>query len=150
MPHYLLDTNVLLHWVRNSAAANEINRQFDLEASRLRPLVCEVSWGEMRAFAKGLGWGSAKLNKLSEIQASVVSVDISDQQVLDAYADLQTSAKKGGWPIFNGKNDIWIGAAARAAGATLLTTDSDFKPVRDVLGWQIIILNPKSGLISVA
>ncbi len=149
-PPHLLDTAILLHWTRDSRQAKEIERQFHLEESRLRPLVCEVSWGEMRAFAKGRNWGAAKLKKLAEIQQAVVSVDISDSRVVEAYADLQTAARAKGWAIFNAKNDIWIAAAAHAAGAKLLTTDSDFKPVRDQLAWDVTILEPTTGLISTA
>jgi len=61
-----------------------------------------------------------------------VAVDISDTRVIDAYADFSTLARANGWPIFHDKNDLWIAAATRVSGATLLTTDSTgFKPLCD-------------------
>jgi hypothetical protein len=48
---YLLDTTVLLHWTRNSTQAQTIDANFHLSSSAMRPLICEVSLGEMLAFS---------------------------------------------------------------------------------------------------
>ena len=48
---FLLDTTVLLHWTRNSPQAQAIDANFQLSSSVMRPLVCEVSLGEMLAFS---------------------------------------------------------------------------------------------------
>ena len=62
-----------------------------------------------------------------------------------AYADLSTLAQKAGWPLFHGKNDLWVGAAAKAAGAHLLSMDKDFLPLRKVAGWNVTILEDHTG-----
>lgn len=118
-PPYLLDTTVLLHWARNSPQAQAIDADFQLSASSMRPLICEVSLGEMLAFSLGRNRGAQKLKRLAEIERQVVVVDISDHRVRQAYAELSTLARSSGWSLFHGKNDLWVGAAARCGGASV-------------------------------
>lgn len=145
-PAYLLDTGVLLHWVRGSTVAQTIDGQFQLQSSNFRPLICEVSLGEIEAFARGEKWGEQKRNKLKELNKELVAVDISDRRVIEAYADLSTLAKSNGWAIFHDKNDLWIAAATRVTGATLLSTDkSAFLPLRDGKHVDVILLDAMTG-----
>lgn len=146
MTRYLLDTNILLHWVRNSRQAEIIEKQFALSASQFRPLICEVSLGEMRAFSRSLKWGPAKIERLARLERELAVVDISDARVLDAYANLSTLAKVSGWSIFKAKNDLWVGAAAFATASHLLTMDADFLPLRARPGWTLTVLHPISAL----
>lgn len=78
---YLLDTTVLLHWTRNSPQAQAIDANFQLSSSAMRPLVCEVSLGEMLAFSLSRSWGTQKLRRLAELERHVVVVHISDPGV---------------------------------------------------------------------
>ena len=87
---YLLDTTVLLHWTRNSHQAQAIDANFQLSSSAMRPLVCEVSLGEMLAFSLSRSWGTQKLRRLAELERHVVVVHISDPGVRQAYAELST------------------------------------------------------------
>lgn len=59
-PTYLLDTGILLHWVRGSDVAEVIEGQFQLRASNFRPLICEVTLGEIEAFARSEKCGEQK------------------------------------------------------------------------------------------
>lgn len=68
---YLLDTNVLLHWIRGKQVAENIDAQFQLRAAAFRPLICEVTLGEIEAFARGNNWGEARRNKLSELKDKI-------------------------------------------------------------------------------
>jgi predicted nucleic acid-binding protein len=145
-PRYLLDTNILLHWVRNSRQADAIEKQFNLSVAPFRPLICEVSLGEMRAFSRSLNWGPAKIERFARLQRELAIVDISDSRVLDAYAELSTLARQSGWSIFKAKNDLWIGAAAFATASHLLTMDADFLPLRGRPGWTLTVLDPISAL----
>jgi predicted nucleic acid-binding protein len=97
---YLLDTTVLLHWTRNSPQARSIDEQFQLSQTRLRPLICEVSLGEMLAFSRSMKWGPQKLRRLDDIEQWAVIVSISDRRVREAYADLSTLARSSGWSLF--------------------------------------------------
>ncbi len=55
-PTYLLDTGILLHWLRGKAVAEAIDAQFQLRRSASRPLNCEVTLGEIEAFARDSKW----------------------------------------------------------------------------------------------
>lgn len=144
---WLLDTGILLHWIRASKAAQTIDAQFHLRESGFRPLICEVSLGEIEAFARDRTWGTDKRDALKGLKKELVAIDISDTRVIDAYADFSTLAKANGWPIFHDKNDLWIAAATRVSGATLLTTDSaGFKPLRDGKHLDAVLLDPNTGL----
>ena|SRR5688572_17592198 len=142
---YLLDTGILLHWVRGSKVATVVDGQFQLSTANFRPLICEVSLGEIEAFARAEKWGEKKRSKLKELKKDLIAVDISDTRVIDAYADLSSLAKRGGWAIFHDKNDLWVGAATRVAGATLLSADKDFLPLRDGKHLDVILLDAMSG-----
>ncbi len=145
-PTYLLDTCVLLHWIRRSSVAETINGQFHLSDSPFRPLVCEVTLGEMMAFSRDREWSQRRHDTLHDIRRKLVTVDISDERVLSAYADLSTLAKANGWPLFHGQNDLWIAAATRVTGATLISTDKkSFLPVRDGRHLSVIVLDAKTG-----
>jgi predicted nucleic acid-binding protein len=103
---YLLDTTVLLHWTRGKEQAAVIEEQFNLLASPLRPLVCEVSLGEMLAFSRNPQWSQSQRQRMEAIHEHVTVIDISDRRVLEAYADLSTLAQAARWGIFHGKNDL--------------------------------------------
>ena len=143
---YLLDTTVLLHWIRDKRQASELERQYQLAASALRPMICEVSLGEMLAFSRSVKWGAEKRKRLKDVEELVVKVPISDRKVLEAYADLSTLAQENGWSIFHGKNDLWVGAAAKATDAHLLTMDLDFLPLRGLPTWRVTVLDEKTAL----
>ena len=49
---YLLDTNVLLMLVRGGPRGAALDERFGLRSARLRPLVCIVTHGEVRALAQ--------------------------------------------------------------------------------------------------
>lgn len=58
---------------------------------------------------------------------TLVVVDINHPSVIDAYVELDLLSQRHPDGARNmGKNDLWIAACAKAAGATLLTTDNDF------------------------
>ena len=64
---------------------------------------------------------------LEQALADVVTVDLGHPGVIDAYVELDLASQAHPAGARNmGKNDLWIAAAAKAAGATLLTTDKDF------------------------
>jgi tRNA(fMet)-specific endonuclease VapC len=124
---YLLDTSVILPLVRGNALGKHIDQRFGLQASAQRPFVSVVSLGEVRVLAKRNDWGEAKLRSLSNALDNLVVVDINHPSVIDAYVELDLVSQSHSDGARNmGKNDLWIAACAKAAGATLLTTDSDF------------------------
>ena len=89
-------------------------------------MICVVTVGECLSIARHNGWGPSKKELLQTLLRELVVVDIGDARVLDAYAELDAFMRAKGHPM--GKNDLWIGAVARAQGARLLTLDADFLP----------------------
>jgi predicted nuclease of predicted toxin-antitoxin system len=79
---------------------------------------------------------------------NVVTVEINHPSVIDAYVELDLVSQVHPDGARNmGKNDLWIAAAARAAGATLLTTDNDFDHlIPDHLAG--VVIDPKVAAMS--
>lgn len=121
--YYLLDTNILLAYIRKGKVGQYVEDTFHLMSSRYRPLVCVVSVGEIYALAKKLRWGKLKLQVMDSLIKETVAVDISDDKVLSAYTELYDFARTHQTIQHN---DLWIAAATKATGATLLTTDKHF------------------------
>jgi predicted nucleic acid-binding protein len=145
-PTYLLDTNILLHWTRGSSVGEVVEGQFGLRASPFRPLICVVTLGEIEAFSRNAKWSQRRRDSLQDLRRKLVTVDISDPRIISAYADLSTLAKNNGWPIFHDHNDLWIAAATRVTGATLLSTDAKgFLPLREGNHLPVIVLDAMTG-----
>jgi len=100
----------------------------------------------MLAFSQSLKWGHEKKQRLADLERHMVVIRISDRRVLEAYADLSTLAQTSGWSLFRGKNDLWVGAAARATNSHLLTMDTDFVPLRTVAGYMVTVLDANTAL----
>jgi len=125
---FLLDTNIVVHYLRGSAVAHQVERKFQLRHRTERPLLSVVSVGELRALAKKLVWGERKQRRLMEQVRELVVVDVNNRQVLEAYAELSHWTESRGRRMGQ-QNDLWIAATAKATGATLVTTDKDFDPL---------------------
>jgi predicted nucleic acid-binding protein len=126
---YLLDTVVLVALINGKEIGRYIDLTYGLSASRVRPLACVVSHGELWAMARVNGFGEAKRAAIAAmLDVGVVTVDIGDEAVLEAYAEIYEALRNhpGGARTNVGENDMWIAAATRAAGATLLTMDRHF------------------------
>ena len=123
----LLDTNVVLHLVRNSGTGQALERQYEISGRRDVPIISIVTVGEAMAFAEYRGWGESKRTTLSELLHQLVVVDIRLDSVLRNYALIHSQSLKAGKKL--GDNDKWIAATAAATGAYLLTTDRDFEPL---------------------
>jgi predicted nucleic acid-binding protein len=124
---YLLDTNIVLVLVRGNALATHIDEALGLRESRIRHLVSIVTHGEVRVLASRNGWGKDKLDVLNTALDNLVTIDVNNSAVLDAYVEIDLFSQKQSTGSRNmGKNDLWIAACAKAAGATLVTTDRDF------------------------
>jgi|SRR5579863_3374106 len=123
----LLDTNILLALVRDKDLGRQLSIQFDLKGAVHRPLISIVTVGEIWALADQFGFGEGKREFLRRVLATLVVLDISHASVLAAYVEVDRACRKaqGGARILS-KNDLWIAATAKAAGAVLVTTDKDF------------------------
>lgn len=134
MRKFVLDTNILLHYVRQSELAQEVERELNLISQNAIPMIASVSKGEMEGFVQRQEWGQAKINRLKKLVEKIAVIDIAaaDDQLMNAYATLWNYSKnalpgdKLGNSIGIGQNDVWIAALAHTAKAALVTTDGDF------------------------
>jgi tRNA(fMet)-specific endonuclease VapC len=119
-----LDTNVLVHWVRQDSMGKHLMNAYSLEQRAERPLVSTIVEGEVRGLAMCWKWGPAKVTRLDEILAELVRVEAGHPDIVHAYAGLYFEDQSRG--TNTGENDLWIAATAKATAAVLLTSDKDF------------------------
>ena len=129
-PYYLLDTNILVAYIRQGALGAYIEGRFALRASPYKPMICVVSVGEVLALARKFAWADEKVGRMQRLLRQLVRIDISDDRVLNAYSELAEFTRTHETVP---QNDIWIAATAKATGAKLLTTDKHFDQFHDRL-----------------
>jgi predicted nucleic acid-binding protein len=127
----LLDTNVVVLLCRGGHAGRQLDRRYSLRSRRDTPSISAVTLGETLALAKSNAWGEQKQSLLRELLERLVVVDVQNELVLAAYADVYVYANAAGRRM--GQNDMWIAASAMATGLTLLTTDTDFDVLHPAL-----------------
>ena len=131
---YVLDTNILLHYLRESDLAARLDQQFNpLDSSEHEAVLSIVSVGEIRAIAKINRWGKKRVDKIEALCEELLVTDIHSEDLIERYAEIDafSQGKLEGRPLRMsarnmGKNDLWIAATASVLEATLLTTDLDF------------------------
>ena len=123
-PLYLLDTNILVHYVRGDETWRRIRERYSLLVHDPRPSISIVSVGELRSLALQFNWQAAKISQMNFILNYFHRADIHSEPVLEAYSQIDAHTRKLGQSM--GKNDLWIAATAKATGARILTTDRDF------------------------
>lgn len=135
---YVLDTNVLLHTLRNSTIFQAIEQNYDPYSVGNAALISTVSIGELYSLAKRNRWGANLLQKLQHLLANVQPIAVEGIDLMDAYSDIDAfsqgkhpSLRLGRSALNMGKNDLWIAATATVFQATLLTTDQDFNHLND-------------------
>jgi len=127
-PRYLLDTNILLAYIRANQTARNVEATYGLTAGTSPadlPLISIVTEAETRALAIRLHWGAAKVAYLNQFLRRLETVPINSQALVDAYVQIEVYSLNIGRPL-GSKNDLWIAATASVTSATLLTTDRDF------------------------
>ncbi len=115
--------------IRAAKEASAVNRLRDTSGHLL---TCRIVIGEVLAFvakaqAKGTPWGKAKLETLERLLEALHIIEIAYPAIAKNYAELCAFSEVIAKPmrIMSG-SDLWIAAAAKASGATRLTSDSDF------------------------
>jgi tRNA(fMet)-specific endonuclease VapC len=130
---YLFDSNIVLHYVRQSDVMKRIEHMFDPFGDGNESWLCVVSKGELRSIAIQNQWGSVRRASLENLMNDFYPADIFSEEVIDCYAEIDAFSqnKLSGKPLNltarnMGKNDLWIAAVAHVLGAKLLTSDLDF------------------------
>lgn len=121
---YLLDTNILIHLIRDDRIGQKIKVKYAPFTRDPKPLICSVSEGELRSLGLQFLWGGQKLDKMEFAIGYFGRVPIEQPDVMNTYAVIDAYSKSQG--IRMGKNDLWIAAIAFTTDARLITTDPDF------------------------
>ncbi len=131
--NYLLDTNILLIYLRNDQLTAKIDHQFNPLTFPNRPLVSVVSLGEINSLALRNQWGEKRMDLLDRFLKKFLIADINVETIIHRYAEIDaySQGKLTGKPLSMsarnmGKNDLWIAATASVLKAKLITMDSDF------------------------
>ncbi len=152
MARYLLDTGVLLGYLRTSPYAAFAEQQYQPFTLPNISAISIVTQGELRSLALQLHWGVHKQQRLEEAFRKVPRIDINNDSIIQRYAEIDTFSQgkltgkdlPPGMSSRNmGKNDLWIAATASVLNATLLTTDDDFSHLHDVF-MTVIYIDPKT------
>ena len=120
----VLDTNVLVHWVRQDRTGKYLKEHYGLDERAERPLFSTISEGEILGLAMCWGWGDAKKTTLSELLNELVRFESSLPEVVTTYSELYFEDQRQGKNT--GENDLWIAASAKVTNSVLLTCDGDF------------------------
>ena len=130
---YLFDTNIILHYIRDSELSEQIDEKYDPLGRENSAIISIVSVGEIKSLAIRNKWGNRKLNQLEQLLNQFIIADINVETIVERYAEIDAFSqgklpnKSAGFSARNmGKNDIWIAATAAALNIVLLTTDNDF------------------------
>jgi predicted nucleic acid-binding protein len=121
----VLDTNILVHWLRGQVAGERLRSAYALGTRKPRPILPLVVKGEIKSLARQLDWGERKQQALDGLLRELPVADIASELVIEEYARLDHASRSRGRRM--GKNDLWIAAVAGVQNATVLTTDQDFQ-----------------------
>jgi predicted nucleic acid-binding protein len=152
MARYILDTGVLLGYLRGSPYAAYIDQQYSPFTLPNIAAISTVTNGELRSLALQLQWGAKKQQNLKDLLRKVPHIDINHDLLLQRYAEIDAfsqgklaskSSPQGMSARNMGKNDLWIAATTAVLNAALLTTDNDFDHLNGIF-LTVIFIDPKS------
>jgi tRNA(fMet)-specific endonuclease VapC len=130
---YLIDTNILLLYIRQDSRTQAIDALYDPMAAFGTSVISVVSEGELRSIALQRNWGTPKMLAVEAMLKNFLIADIHVREIIDAYAEIDafsqgklTTKPLGMTARSMGKNDLWIAATASVLKIPLLTTDKDF------------------------
>ena len=134
--NYLLDTNIVLAYVRQANIIHEIDRLYDPLNEERTPAISVVSVGEIKSIAIRNKWGNRKITLLETMLNKFVVADTNVRRIIERYAEIDAFSQgkltnqTTPFPFTArnmGKNDLWIAATASILDIDLLTSDKDFE-----------------------
>jgi len=152
MARYLLDTGILVGYLRAAPFAAYIQKYLSPFDPPNIPAISIVTVGELLSFAYSHNWGKARQDELQCLLRKVPRVDINNASIFESYAEIDafsqgkhpTRPLSAGLSSRNmGKNDLWIAATASVVNAKLITTDKDFQHL-DSEFLTVIYVDPAS------
>lgn len=150
MARYILDTNIILGYLRSSPFAEYVEKTYVPFTSPNISAISVVSRGELISLGYKHKWGEPKQKKLEELLRKLPQIDISNYSIMQMYGEIDAFSQ-GYHPTKTlsmsarnmGKNDLWIAATASVTKASLITTDSDFDHLNGVF-FPVIKIDQKS------
>lgn len=131
---FLLDTNIILTYLRRSSFRDKFEAILNLFNDENILIVSAVTIGELKSIAIKNAWGKQKIEALVSLVKRLVVVDINIESILNRYAEIDaySQGKHPSKPLPNssrnmGKNDLWIAATASVLDVPLITMDKDFE-----------------------
>lgn len=129
---YLWDTNILIHYIRNSERYTEWNNRFAFFDNPNQVVLSVINIGEIESLAYQLNWGTLRRQRLQAVLNKTKLLNIYEE-VINAYAQIDAFSQNKlpnrplGTSARNmGKNDIWLAATAHVGQFRFVTTDNDF------------------------
>lgn len=135
---YLLDTNILLVYVRGNDVTKEIESELQLLSGNHNLMTSVVSVGEIQSLAIRNKWGPRKVKNLQHLLNQFLIADINVEDIIKKYAEIDAYSqgklpeKVSSFSARNmSKNDLWIAATGTVLNLVLVTTDHDFDHLHD-------------------
>jgi tRNA(fMet)-specific endonuclease VapC len=137
--NYLLDTNILLIYIRSRNAASKIDKTYQPLDLPNRSAISVVNLGEIHSISLQNQWGQTKINTMETFLQKFPVADINAHSIIQRYAEIEAFSQDKlphlplGLTARNmTKNDLWIAATASVLDMTLLTTDQDFRHLHGI------------------
>ena len=130
---YILDTNIVLIYTRESPLTKIIENKYNLFNSKNKLYLSVVTIAELKSLILQRNYGEKKLRILEDMLNNFSIIDINIDEILDRYAKIDAYSqgklknKKGDFTARNmGENDLFIAATSSVYDLVLITTDKDF------------------------
>jgi tRNA(fMet)-specific endonuclease VapC len=137
--NYLIDTNILVIYVRDTDLTRRLEEDLRLLTGNNNLVISVVSIGEIKSIARQNNWGKRRVGRLIEILSQFLIADINVEEIIESYSEIDAYSQgklKGKATTFTsrnmGKNDLWIAATASTLNLELITTDKDFDHLNEV------------------
>ena len=147
--NYVLDTNIILVYIKDKATQAYIDQAFGPFKSENTPIISAVTVGELRALALKNNWGNRRIKIIEKLLHELVVIDIRFEDLFTAYAEIDAFSQNkhpdrpATFTARNmGKNDLWIAATTHVTSSKLLTMDKDFEHLHGEFFEVIIIEQP--------
>lgn len=111
-PLQILDTNILVHYVREDLAWTQIRQDYELLLVEPTPLISIVTAGELRSLATQFDWGSAKRGRMEFALGYFKTVPVDSPEQISIYSEIDNYCLERGRVM--GKNDLWNRGDRRA------------------------------------
>lgn len=134
--HYLLDTNLLIHYIRDSKVWEFVENEYFRKGLTRHAFISTVSVGEIYSLAITNRWGAAKNRQMRILVNTLEVLPVYPDVIRKSYAKIDAYSKNRHKSLrlpkhFSarnmGKNDLWIAATAAVNNIPLLSTDRDFE-----------------------